>query len=166
MIFIHILPFSSGLWGPGASQTHGIKKPVAVTLLQITLAEPVSVMTHDMLASPANAAAAVQELWCGVKRMDGTFLHSPLLEELKSLEVRLVRQAYRLRKGKGSADGSTDSSRKAAAGALQSVHSVSVDLPVQVSNPWLRMSHKMQLGPDLKLYTRAPVSPADSAHHI
>ena len=91
-------------------------------------------MTLDMLACPADVAAPLQELWCGVKRMDGTFLHSPLLEELKSLEVRLVRQAYRVRMGKGSADSSTDSSCRAAAGALQSVHSVSVDLPVQVSN--------------------------------
>ena len=97
-----------------------------------------------MIAFPADTAAAVQELWCGVKRMDGTFLHSPLLEELKSLEVRLVRQAYRLRKGQGSADSSTDS-RVAAAGALQSVHSVSVDLPVQVSNPRLHACPRMQL---------------------
>ena len=78
--------------------------------------------------------------------MDGTFLHSPLLEELKSLEVRLVRQAYRLRKGKDSADSSVDS-RVAAAAALQSVHSVSVDLPVQVSNFCLHMCRSMQLGP-------------------
>ena len=124
-----------------------MKKLASVPLLQSTLAEMVRIMTLEMLAPPADAAAAVQELWCGVKRMDGTFLHSPLLEELKSLEVRLVRQAYRLRAGKGSADGSTDSSRKAAAGALQSVHSVSVDLPVQVSNPWLHTCHRMQLEP-------------------
>ena len=107
---------------------------VEKTLQPFSISDMVSVMTNDIAASPADAAAAVQELWCGVKRMDGTFLHSPLLEELKSLEVRLVRQAYRLRKGKGSADSSTDS-RKAAAGTLQGVHSVSVDLPVQVSKP-------------------------------
>ncbi|CAK0780442.1 hypothetical protein CVIRNUC_005055 [Coccomyxa viridis] len=86
---------------------------------------------HDKLCKNKLGNTYMQELWCGVKRMDGTFLHSPLLEELKSLEVRLVRQAYRVRMGKGSADSSTDSSRRAAAGALQSVHSVSVDLPVQ-----------------------------------
>ena len=115
----------------------------------VSLSEEVSGMVLDMTASPelTDAAAAVQELWCGVKRMDGTFLHSPLLEELKSLEVRLVRQAYRLRKGKDSADSSVDS-RAAAAAALQSVHSVSVDLPVQVCRLWLHMCHGMQLGPD------------------
>ena len=98
-----------------------------------------------------------------MKRMDGTFLHSPLLEELKSLEVRLVRQAYRLRKGKGSEDSSTDS-RKAAAGALQSVHSVSVDLPVQVSNLRLHTCHRMQLGPGGDCMKGLPL--AQQAQHI
>lgn len=34
-----------------------------------------------------------QEIWSGGRRRYGTFLHSPLLDELKSLESMLVRQA-------------------------------------------------------------------------
>jgi hypothetical protein len=39
-----------------------------------------------------------QEVWSGTKRMYGTFLHSPLLDELKSLETVLMREAARRRK--------------------------------------------------------------------
>ena len=113
-------------------------KYVYWTFKSFSVSKVGSVMTLDIIASPADVAAVLQELWCGMKRVDGTFLHSPLLEELKSLEVMLVRQAYRKRKGKDSADSSVDS-RKAAQDALQSVHSVSVDLPVQVSNKRHRM---------------------------
>ncbi len=76
---------------------------------------------------------ALQELWCGTKRMDGTFLHSPLLDELKSLEIMLMRQAYRqrMRGQEGTAEGSVGSS-VAVQSALEKAPSVTVDLPSQV----------------------------------
>ena len=76
---------------------------------------------------------ALQELWCGTKRMDGTFLHSPLLDEMKSLEIMLMRQAYRQRRAgqEGTADGSVGSSA-AVQSAIAKAPSVSVDLPSQV----------------------------------
>lgn len=77
-----------------------------------------------------------QELWCGTKRMDGTFLHSPLLNELKSLEVMLLRQAHRARRGASGQDSSNDGSvdsRSAVQSAIDAAPSVSVNLPGQVS---------------------------------
>ena len=76
---------------------------------------------------------ALQELWCGTKRMDGTFLHSPLLDELKSLEIMLMRQAYRqrMRGQEGTAEGSVGSSA-AVQSALETAPSVTVNLPSQV----------------------------------
>ena len=37
--------------------------------------------------------ALLQEVWSGPRRLVGSFLHSPLLEELRSLEAMLQRQA-------------------------------------------------------------------------
>ena len=77
--------------------------------------------------------AALQELWCGTKRMDGTFLHSPLLDELKSLEIMLLRQAYRQdRRGQAGRDEGSVGSNAAVQSALESAPSVSVNLPGQV----------------------------------
>ena len=77
---------------------------------------------------------ALQELWCGTKRMDGTFLHSPLLDELKSLEIMLLRQAYRQdRRGQAGRDEGSVGSSTAVQSALKSAPSVSVNLPGQVS---------------------------------
>ncbi len=37
----------------------------------------------------------VQSVWSGDKRMIGTFLHSPMLDELKSLETILMQKVSR-----------------------------------------------------------------------
>ncbi len=50
-----------------------------------------------------------QEIWSGGRRRYGTFLHSPLLDELKSLESMLVREAAKR-------------NSKAENGALDKVH--------------------------------------------
>ena len=39
---------------------------------------------------PSQPALHVQSVWSGQKRMIGTFLHSPMLDELKSLEAILM----------------------------------------------------------------------------
>ena len=65
--------------------------------------------------------------------MDGTFLHSPLLDELKSLETTLLRKAYRQRRAalKRHDDGSTGS-RAGVEEALAKKPSCRVELPNQV----------------------------------
>lgn len=65
--------------------------------------------------------------------MDGTFLHSPLLDELKSLETMLLRKAYRQRRAalKRDDDGSTGS-RVGVEEALAKKPSCRVELPNQV----------------------------------
>ena len=66
--------------------------------------------------------------------MDGTFLHSPLLNELKSLEVMLMRQAYRQRRrsAEGRDEGGSVDSHTAVRNALKTIPSISIDLPGQV----------------------------------
>lgn len=109
---------------------------------------------------------ALQELWCGTKRMDGTFLHSPLLDELKSLEITLMRQAYRQRRigHEGIADGSVGSSA-AVQSAIEKAPSVSVDLPSQVmmqpacSSAFLSSMFKSQSHPKVGCCTEVPIGP-------
>ncbi|CAL8468915.1 g8456 [Coccomyxa elongata] len=48
---------------------------------------------HDKLYKNRAGHEYMQEIWSGGRRRYGTFLHSPLLDELKSLESMLVRQA-------------------------------------------------------------------------
>ncbi|CAL5221648.1 g3875 [Coccomyxa viridis] len=87
---------------------------------------------HDKMCKNKAGQNYMQELWCGTKRMDGTFLHSPLLDELKSLEIMLMRQAYRqrMRGQEGTAEGSVGSSA-AVQSALETAPSVTVNLPSQ-----------------------------------
>lgn len=53
---------------------------------------------------------ALQEIWSGPRRRYGTFLHSPLLDELKSLEAMLARQAAKRAKNQGAAERPDDPS--------------------------------------------------------
>ena len=64
--------------------------------------------------------------------MDGTFLHSPLLDELKSLETTLMRKAYRQRRAALKRDDGSTGSRVGVEEALAKMPSCKVELPNQV----------------------------------
>ena len=64
--------------------------------------------------------------------MDGTFLHSPLLDELKSLETTLMRKAYRQRRAALKRDDGSTGSRAGVEEALAKKPSCRVELPNQV----------------------------------
>ena len=67
-----------------------------------------------------------------MRRMDGTFLHSPLLDELKSLETMLMRKAYRQQRAALKRDEGSTGSRVAVEEALAKKPSCKVELPNQV----------------------------------
>jgi hypothetical protein len=63
--------------------------------------------------------------------MDGTFLHSPLLDELKSLETMLVRKAYRQHRSEVKRNDGSTGSRQAVQEAPAKKPSCKVELPTQ-----------------------------------
>ncbi|BDA51487.1 probable E3 ubiquitin-protein ligase BAH1-like 1 at C-terminar half [Coccomyxa sp. Obi] len=48
---------------------------------------------HDKICKCRSGADFLQDVWCGHRRQYGAFLHSPMLEELKSLQTMLAASA-------------------------------------------------------------------------